>query len=245
MTRIPCRAVLLDAGGVIVLPHGRLVAQALATAGIHADPADIRAAHYRAVRLLDRGSGGYFHALSRALGVEQGRLGAAVEALADAKSEEVLWSEPTPGALETIAALTANRVAVVIVTNSDGHAAENLRNAGICQVGAGDGRPVTAIIDSAVVHSEKPDTAIFDEALKAAGVDRRAVVHVGDTLSTDIAGAHRAGIVAIHLDPTRACRASDHRHIRALPGIWRHITAAPARTAAAPRAASGSPPTPR
>jgi hypothetical protein len=43
----------------------------------------------------------------------------------------------------------------------------------------------------------------------------------------DIAGARAAGIVPIHLDPDRRCRSADHRHVRFLSGIWRHIVPAP------------------
>ena len=54
-TRIACRAVFLDAGGVLVLPDRRLLAGALARAGIDIDPDAVPRAHYRAVRALDRG----------------------------------------------------------------------------------------------------------------------------------------------------------------------------------------------
>ena len=60
-------------------------------------------------------------------------------------------------------------------------------------------------------------------ALGRAGTRATDVVHVGDTLSADMAGARAAGITPIHFDPLRACRAYDHRHIRALAGLWQHI----------------------
>ena len=51
--RIACRAVFLDAGGVIVLPDRHLLAGALARVGIDIDPSAVPHAHYRAVRALD------------------------------------------------------------------------------------------------------------------------------------------------------------------------------------------------
>lgn len=51
--RIACRAVFLDAGGVIVLPDRHLLADALARVGIDVDPSAVPQAHYRAVRALD------------------------------------------------------------------------------------------------------------------------------------------------------------------------------------------------
>jgi putative hydrolase of the HAD superfamily len=235
--RIPCRAVFLDAGGVIVLPDRDLVAFALGRIEIEIDPSAVPRAHYRAVHTLDRAQGpmGYPDALFPQLGIAPGRTAEALavwERLADRRrSGRVLWSEPTPGALETIAALRRRGLEVVIVTNSDGHAAENLAACGFAGV---------PVIDSQVVGSAKPDVGIFNAALRRAGAGifdsalRRAgagirateVVHVGDTLSADVAGARAAGITPIHFDPLRACRARDHRHIRSLPGLWRHVAPA-------------------
>ena len=131
-----CRAVFLDAGGVVVLPDRDLLAGALRAVGIDIDPAIVPRAHYRAVRALDRaanrppGREDYARALLPQLGIVPGRTAAAIAAwqrLADrSRSGAVLWSEPTPGALTTIAALRRRGLAVVIVTNSDGHAEENL-----------------------------------------------------------------------------------------------------------------------
>jgi putative hydrolase of the HAD superfamily len=224
--RIRCRAVFLDAGGVIVLPHRDLVAGALFRVGLPIDPNVVAHAHYRALRAFDRAGASnptYRRAFCTELGIAAGRTEDALEALAELadrrRSGEIMWSEPTPGAFATIAALRRRGLPVVIVTNSDGHAEENLRDCGIP-----DDIPV---IDSEVVGSDKPDAGIFEAALHRAGAGIRAtdVVHVGDTLSADVAGARDAGITPIHFDPLRACRARDHRHIRTLAGIWRHVIA--------------------
>jgi putative hydrolase of the HAD superfamily len=144
---------------------------------------------------------------------------AAWEELADrSRSGVVLWRKPTPGAIDTIDALRRAGLAVVIVTNSDGHGEENLRDSGFAGV---------PVIDSTVIGFRKPDPRIFEIALARAGVAPAETVHVGDTLANDVAGARAAGITPIHFDPLRACRAPGHRHVRALSGIWHHI--APAR----------------
>ena len=227
----------LDGGGVIVLPDRGLVRDTLAELGIDVDASAVSRAHYRAVRQLDLGQsadsnpGGYLGTLCRALGVPAERLADATRALsrlADRSvSGKVLWSEATPNAQQTIGALGRAGIAVLIVTNSDGHASENLRDAGICQTAPGAGATVTAVIDSALVGSAKPDPEIFRIALQRANVDPTSVVHVGDMVSTDVGGARAAGIVPIHLDPRRCCRAHDHRHIRSLASIWRHVAPPP------------------
>lgn len=227
-----------------MLPHGGLVQAALAEVGIAIDASRVPDAHYWAVRQIDRGlvesaPVDYVRAFCRALAVPPDRVGDALGALAHladrSRSGEILWSQPAPGALETIEALRSAGIAVVIVTNSDGHAAQNLRDAGVCQTAEGPGARVTDVVDSGQVGSEKPDTQIFRIALERAGVEPTAVVHVGDTVSTDVIGATAAGIIPIHLDPARRCRDPHHRHIRTLGSIWRHVMAsdrAPARSRA-------------
>lgn len=220
------RAVFLDGGGTIVLPARRLVAEALARAGFEIEPAAVPRAHYAAVRALDgdRAPGGrqpWAQALCAALGVHGEEAVASLEAMADrTRSGRVLWSEPTPGAIETVAALRRAGIAVVIVTNSDGHAAENLRDAGVL---AATGLTASEVVDSSVVGSTKPDSGIFEAALERAGASADDAVHVGDMLSTDVAGARSVGILPIHLDPYRRCRSPEHRHIRSLGGIWAHV----------------------
>jgi len=96
----------------------------------------------------------------------------------------------------------------------------------MCAAVARPGVPVDAVIDSTIVGASKPDQRIFRVALRHAGAQATAAVHVGDMLWADVDGASRAGIPAVHLDPARACRARQHRHVRSLAGIWRHVAPA-------------------
>jgi putative hydrolase of the HAD superfamily len=227
--------VLLDAAGVMVLPARHLVSDALQRTGIEIDPAAVPSAHYRAVSRLDRDPrlravpDAYMRCLCAALGADGEAAVSAVTELGDrAKSGHILWSEPAPHVAGTLEALGRAGIAVLVVTNSDGHAAENLRDSGVCEAGVN----VLDVIDSHVVGSSKPDPTIFRAALARAGaaagqvVRAGEVVHIGDMISADIDGARAAGIEPIHVDPIRACRRSDHRHIRSLRGLWRHVAPA-------------------
>jgi putative hydrolase of the HAD superfamily len=59
---------------------------------------------------------------------------------------------------------------------------------------------LTSLLDAVIISGEagvaKPDPAIFMLASRAAGVPLEAAWHVGDSLTTDVAGAHNAGLGA-------------------------------------------------
>jgi HAD superfamily hydrolase (TIGR01509 family) len=53
---------------------------------------------------------------------------------------------------------------------------------------------VDEVVVSAVVGAAKPDRAIFEAALAAAGCEAPEAVHVGDSAEADVGGARAAGI---------------------------------------------------
>ena len=135
-------------------------------------------------------------------------------------------------------ALAALGLPMGVVSNSDGTVQAALSRLGVCYApdeagttagitasatagitaGTTAGVPVGVVVDSAVVGVAKPDPAIFGIALDALGVTRRGtVLHVGDSLRYDVAGALAAGLEPVHLDPHGFCPAPDgHRHVRTL-----------------------------
>jgi putative hydrolase of the HAD superfamily len=72
-----------------------------------------------------------------------------------------------------------------------------------------------------VVGVAKPDPAIFYLALNALRVPPGGtVLHVGDSLRYDVAGALAAGLQPVHLDPYGFCPAPDrHPHVRSLADL--------------------------
>ena len=66
---------------------------------------------------------------------------------------------------------------------------------------------------SAVFGAAKPDSKIFQEALRQANVRADEAVHIGDSLEDDVRGAHLAGIKAIWLDRSErhATLTKDHQ----------------------------------
>lgn len=112
--------------------------------------------------------------------------------------------------------LQADGLALAIVSNSDGTLEGRLAAEGICQVGPGEGVPVSVVIDSGAVGVAKPNPAIFAIALEATGVPPGATIHVGDAVGADVAGALAAGVRPVHLDPHAFCGDDSHPHVRSL-----------------------------
>jgi len=153
------------------------------------------------------------------------------------------WTHVGTGAMAGLRALAALGLPMGVVSNSDGTVQAALRRLGVCYAPAAPaapdapaapaapdkagitpdapdaaGVPVGVVVDSAVVGVAKPDPAIFGIALDALGVPASGtVLHVGDSLRYDVAGALAAGLEPVHLDPHGFCPAPDgHRHVRTL-----------------------------
>jgi putative hydrolase of the HAD superfamily len=56
------------------------------------------------------------------------------------------------------------------------------------------------VVASAVVGAAKPEPALFEAALELAGCPAERALHVGDSVSKDVAGAEGAGVAAVLLD---------------------------------------------
>ena len=217
-------AVLLDVGGVFLLPSPGVMSPPLRAAGACPDPAALERAHYKATAAVesvpeDQRWAGYLRAYAIASGVSAGRAAEAAAGL-DRAIEGFTWQHIVPGSTEGLREIAALGVPLGIVSNSTGTVEGELADLGICQTGPGAGTPVGTVIDSAVVGVEKPDPRIFALALERLGIGHDGVVHVGDTVRFDVDGAHAAGIRPVHLDPYRDCPApGNHEHIRRLADL--------------------------
>jgi putative hydrolase of the HAD superfamily len=92
-------------------------------------------------------------------------------------------------------ALTAARARgqrVIVVSNWDVSLTEVLERIGLAPL-------VDAVVISAVIGVRKPSPAIFEAALRQAGVAAAEATHVGDNLEEDVAGALAAGVEAVLL----------------------------------------------
>jgi len=231
-------AILLDAGGVMIFPQPDLLRPPLQALGVSPDVPGFERAHYRAMVVQDLAGtppvagtwwreylAGYF----AACGVAQDRCRDLATEVAAATAGRA-WTHVGTGVMPGLRALAALGLPMGVVSNSDGTVQAELRRLGVCY--AADGREppqpgvrVGVVVDSAVVGVSKPDPAIFGIALAALGVPAsETVLHVGDSLRYDVAGALAAGLQPVHLDPHGFCPAPDgHPHVRTLTELARGI----------------------
>ena len=221
----------------MIFPQPDLLLPPLQEIGVSPDIASFERAHYQAMAVQDVAAvppaagtwwREYLVGYLAACGVADDQCRELAAEVAVATMGRA-WTHVGTGAVAGLQALAALGLPMGVVSNSDGTVQAELRRLGVCYAPDGqqsdaqrsdapEGVPVGVVIDSAVVGVAKPDPAIFNLALDTLGVPANGtVLHVGDSLRYDIAGAVAAGLQPIHLDPHGFCPApGGHRHIRTL-----------------------------
>jgi putative hydrolase of the HAD superfamily len=221
--RPAARGVLLDAGGVLVLPNPWAVTSVLRAAGGSLAPSDVHRLHYRATAAMDAARDrdwGRYHDVY----IEAAAVPSAARTTAAAALEELfvapamtLWNVVPDGVVDALRDLAATGVAIAVVSNSDGTVESVLRR---CEI------PFDVVVDSGVVGHAKPSPEIFRVALEELGVAADDAVHVGDTAWADVDGARAAGVWPVHLDPFGDCPdpVGEHQHVRSLGELTVAVT---------------------
>jgi len=217
--------VLLDVGGLLLLPDHGAIRRAVESTGAHTEQDGLDRAHYLALAEVEClpepppgfARGPFWVAYARAAGVEPDLVAAAAAAIERVQRRSPLYTRVIPGCRRGLRAVAATGVRISLVTNTEhGHVEAILRGLGVCQVGPGAGVRLEALVDSHVVGVAKPDPRIFQLALERSPARAEATIHVGDSLRADVEGARAAGIRPVHFDPLRLCRAADHAHVGGL-----------------------------
>jgi len=207
----PPVAVLLDAGGVFVLPDPDRILEAFVRAECSVSREVLADAHYRAaVRFgthLDVEANwsdawlDYLQTYVAECGVPPDWREAAHFHIDSEFADAALWVEPIPGSREGLQALADTGVRLGIVSNADGMMAQRLAQLELCQVGPGIGVEIECVVDSGNVGVMKPDPRIFVAAVDLLGLRAEQVWYVGDMPAIDVIGARRAGIRPFLMDP--------------------------------------------
>jgi putative hydrolase of the HAD superfamily len=215
------RGVLLDVGGVFLVPSRIRLVQAAGALFDGASDEEFDRAHFEGIHALDvaNASGSdlpiYLDAYLKSIGVPQDRLDEAIDSLVRLWSGPSLdvWQRVLSGSIAGLRALHDADLRLGIVSNSDGHVEEELLRSAICQVGPGDGVPVLTVVDSGIVGAAKPDPSIFKFAIPALELDPSEVMYVGDSVKYDVRAAEAAGMIPLHFDPFDLCEGVDHAHV--------------------------------
>jgi FMN phosphatase YigB (HAD superfamily) len=205
-------AVLLDSGGIFLLPDHQRIVGAFARAEVPVAPEALDAAHYRAAARFTTDLDvegdwvgcwqGYLETYIAACGIEPGERREEVHAHVDSEfADAALWVKEAEGCREGLAALAAAGVRLGVISNADGQMAARLRERELLQVGPGLGVEVECVIDSGDVGVLKPDVRIFEIALQAMGLEAADCWYLGDMPAIDAVGATRAGMRPFILDP--------------------------------------------
>jgi FMN phosphatase YigB (HAD superfamily) len=116
-------------------------------------------------------------------------------------ADAALWYRELPGARDGLRALEATGVRLGIISNADGMIGQRLAELEILQVGPGVGVAVECVIDSGAVGVMKPDPRIFEIALDAMTLTPDDAWYVGDMPGIDVVGARAAGLRPFVMDP--------------------------------------------
>jgi len=200
---VPVKAVLLDAGGVLLDLDYAFLRRLLVARRIDASVAVLSEAESVARTTIDRRvrEGGrtsgawrdYFRVLLTRAGTPPEWTEEIIDTLWDANLRVGLWTVAIEGAVATVRSLKDAGYRLAVVSNAEGRVAHDLDRAGF------DGLFET-VVDSHIVGVEKPDPAIFAIALERLGVGADAAVFVGDVPAVDVTGARAAGLRPILLD---------------------------------------------
>lgn len=198
---MPISTLLLDAGGTLVMPNFRRIADEFAEDGAVVDVETLRRAEIELRRDYDRhdfvrqpgdGWSNYCSQFARAAGLTRVPT-AAVERLRHYQDTHCLWEEVMDGVVPALERLRGT-FRLGIVSNASGTVRAAFERIGLAHF-------FETIVDSGVEGVEKPDPRIFRLALERMGESAERAAYVGDIYHVDVLGARAAGLRAVLLDP--------------------------------------------
>jgi putative hydrolase of the HAD superfamily len=232
------KAVLIDVGGVLLLPdHDRILGafeRALCPSAPAPDLLDsvhyVAAAHFT-TDLDVEGDWvgcwkGYLERYIEACGVPAADREEAHRHLDSEFADAALWVHEIPGAREGLRELAETGVQLGVISNADGMMGSRLDEMEILQVGPGIGVSVQCVIDSGNVGVMKPDERIFRMALEAMAVDAVDAWYLGDMPAIDVVGARRAGMTPYLIDPLGLHSDADYDAVASLADLAARVEGA-------------------
>ncbi|MBI2932327.1 MAG: HAD family hydrolase [Planctomycetes bacterium] len=200
---MPISTLLLDAGGTLVFPNFRRIADEFARDGAPVDPDALARAEARVRFDIDRPEivavtddaarwKRFMESVARAAGLAR-MPEAAFARLKAYHDTHNLWEHVPPDVPAALSALS-RRYRLGVVSNANGTVRAKLARLGLAE-------RFETIVDSHEEHIEKPDPRLFHVALRRMSARAEETAYVGDLYHIDVAGARAAGLHPILLDP--------------------------------------------
>ncbi|MFC7175928.1 HAD family hydrolase [Halosegnis marinus] len=101
--------------------------------------------------------------------------------------------KPLPGALEAVEALSRDHRVGVVTNGAPAMQRAKLRGLGLADA-------FETVVHAGYDARAKPHPEPFERALAALDTPAESAIHVGNSLSSDVAGAHAAGVASAWLD---------------------------------------------
>jgi FMN phosphatase YigB (HAD superfamily) len=224
-------AVLLDVGGVFLVPEHARILGALERGGFTGSAEVLDHAHYAgalAFPIADELDWplrwrAYLDAYITRCGVPDDLRADVHEHLDSEFADAALWFRELPGSRDGLRALAATGVRLGIVSNADGLIGQRLAERELLQVGPGIGVEVDCVIDSGAVGIMKPDPRIFQLALNAMDIASEDAWYVGDMPGIDVVGARAAGLRPFVMDPCGLHHDADYDRVESLAELARLV----------------------
>ncbi len=195
--------ILLDAGGTLVFPDVKWLSNLMGEYGLKVSEEQILKRVYEIDYLIDKSmkeritfleDGNLLKALFRAFTDSEKKIEELKTKTDERDRIKNLWAYTFPWVKETLEKLKDDGYSISIVSNSDGRAAKVIEEVGLSQF-------IDRIYDSQIVGFEKPDPEIFKKALIELNLSPDEAIFFGDMFYTDVLGANRVKMGAVHLDP--------------------------------------------
>jgi putative hydrolase of the HAD superfamily len=216
------RTLFLDAGGVLVHPSWRRVAETLGRYGVRVAAESLVAAEPAAKLAIDEGMRAgapsrdakraweYMELVLEGAGVAlDDSAHAALRELRAYHAEHNLWEDVPADVVPALERLSSRGLRLVVVSNANGTVQRMFDRLGLSA-------HFHTICDSCVEGVEKPDPRFFRIALERAGAEAESTMHVGDLYHVDVVGARNAGLRPMLLDPHGLYAGYDAERIRTL-----------------------------
>jgi FMN phosphatase YigB (HAD superfamily) len=223
------KAVLLDVGGVFLVPTHERILGAFTRAELPMSADVLDRAHYagaRAFPVTDDAQldwptkwRAYLDGYMTECGTPDDARDDVHRHLDSEFADAALWLRELPGSRAGLRDLAGTGVRLGIISNADGLIGQRLAEMEMLQVGPGIGVAVECLIDSGAVGVMKPDPRIFHLALEAMGIEAADAWYVGDMPGIDVIGARAAGLLPVLMDPYELHLEADYHRVSSLTDL--------------------------